>query len=69
MTVESCYSSRKAPGEVSYSKLSVPRDVPIHNCRSRVVLSMEGGGGALAAQEGRVTACIARGINWLPVDS
>lgn len=59
-----CYGLRKALGEDSYSKLSVPRDVPVQSCRSRVILSMEGE----AAQERRVVVCIARGINWLSVD-
>ena len=63
-TGKSYYTLREAPGEDSYSKPSVPRDVLIHNCRSRMVLSVEGE----AAQERRVAAGIAKSINWLSVD-
>lgn len=53
-TVELSCSWRKASGEDSYSKLSVPRDVLVLNCRNRVVLLMEG----KAAQGRRVVACM-----------
>lgn len=63
-TVELYCSWRKAPGEDLYSKLSVPRDVPLYNCRSRVILSMDGGGGAGEA----CCRLYAKGINWLFFD-
>lgn len=62
--LDSCHGLRMALGVNSYSKLSVPRDVSISSCRSRVILLMEGE----AAQESGIVACIARGINRLSVD-
>ena len=41
-TVDSGDSMRKAPGEDSYGKLSVPRNVRTHSCPNRVVLPVEG---------------------------
>lgn len=57
------YSPRKASGEDLYSKLSVPRDVPVHGCRSRFVLSVE----EEAAQD-RPAASIVRGTTRYSVD-